>query len=304
MKIRKAVIPAAGLGTRFLPATKAQAKEMMPVVDKPAIQYIVEEAVGSGIESILIITGRYKQSIEDHFDTSFELENCLEKSGNDEMLATLRTISSMASIHYIRQKEAKGLGHAVWCARQFVGDEPFAVLLGDDIVSSPQPALKQMIEVYQNYDTEVLGVQPVKPSEAGKYGIVKPTGGRWRKAGEALRISDVVEKPAPGEAPSNLAVIGRYILKPDIFRILQNTQPGIGGEIQLTDALRTLCTDHQLLALPIAGRRFDVGDKLGYLQATIRLALDRPEFSSDILVYMEAILAEINSKKQIIGGMA
>lgn len=292
MKVKKAIIPAAGLGTRFLPATKAQPKEMLPLVDKPAIQYIIEEAVQSDIESIIIVTGRNKRSIEDHFDKSIELEKTLAETGKHEMLQTVQGISKLASIHYIRQQEALGLGHAVLCAQQFIGDEPFAVLLGDDIMVSDKPALRQMIDLYETLDTEVLGVREVSDEDVHKYGIVAPKTDILQGTGEAMYVRDVVEKPSLAEAPSRLAVIGRYILKPSIFPILQQLQSGKGGEIQLTDALKELCLDHPLLALPLAGRRFDVGDKLGFIQATIDLALGRPELSSELLAFMEELLAK------------
>lgn len=292
MKVKKAVIPAAGLGTRFLPATKAQAKEMMPIVDKPAIQYIVEEAVQSGIESIIVVTGRNKRSIEDHFDKSIELEKTLAESGKEEMLKTVRNISQLANIHYIRQKEPLGLGHAVLCAEQFIGNEPFAVLLGDDIMVSEKPALRQMMDVYERFCTEVVGVQPVAPTEVQKYGIIDLHPDAWQNAGNALWIQDLIEKPGFREAPSNLAIMGRYILKPTIFPILERLTPGKGGEIQLTDALKELCHDHSLLAFPLGGDRYDVGDKLGYLQATIKLALARPELRSALLSYMNEVLTE------------
>ncbi|MCR4440782.1 MAG: UTP--glucose-1-phosphate uridylyltransferase GalU [Peptococcaceae bacterium] len=303
MKIRKAVIPAAGLGIRFLPATKAQPKEMLPIVDKPAIQYIVEEIVQSGIESIVIITGRNKRAIEDHFDRSVELERTLAASGDTDTLNTIRGIAQMAHIHYVRQQEPLGLGHAVLCAREFVGDEPFAVLLGDDIVVSEKPALRQLMEVYEKHDTEVVGVQRVDPRDVKRYGIVCPQYGNLQDPGEAFWINDLVEKPAVEEAPSNLAVIGRYILKPSIFPVLEQLKPGRGGEFQLTDALKEVCRERPLLALPLAGRRFDVGDKLGYLQAGIKLALARPELYSDLLAYMEEVLFEekrICRKREVI----
>jgi len=232
MKITKAVIPAAGLGTRFLPATKAQPKEMLPIVDKPAIQYIVEEAVASGIEDILIITGRGKRAIEDHFDRAVELELLLEEKGNGELLKMVREISNMADIHYIRQKEPKGLGHAIYCARKFIGNEPFAVLLGDDIVRSEVPCLKQLINVYERYQVSILGVQEVKKEEVSRYGIVKVMD---VNRNGVLEIEDLIEKPKPEEAPSNLAIMGRYILTPEIFEALEKTQPGTGGEVQLTE---------------------------------------------------------------------
>jgi UTP--glucose-1-phosphate uridylyltransferase len=291
MKIKKAVIPAAGLGTRFLPATKAQPKEMLPIVDKPAIQYIVEEAVQSGIESIIVVTGRNKRAIEDHFDKSVELEETLEENGKEEMLHTIQEISQMANIHYIRQKEPMGLGHAVLCARQFIGDEPFAILLGDDIMVSDKPALRQMMDLYEEFETEVVGVQSVALPEVRKYGIVTPQQSASRDTGKALWVKDLVEKPSPEEAPSRLAVMGRYILKPSIFPILDRVKPGKGGEIQLTDALKEVCHDYSLLALPLTGKRYDVGDKFGYIQATIELALARLELRSDLLTYMDSLLA-------------
>jgi UTP--glucose-1-phosphate uridylyltransferase len=237
MKVRKAIIPAAGLGTRFLPATKAQPKEMLPIVDKPKLQYIIEEAVDSGIEEILIITGRNKTSIENHFDKSVELELELEKKGKDELLKEVRKISDMVNIHYVRQKEPKGLGHAIYCARSFVGNEPFAVLLGDDIVYNPdKPCLKQMIEAYDEYKTTILGVQTVDEKDVSKYGIVEG----MHIEGRVYKVNGLVEKPSVEEAPSNVAILGRYIINPAIFEILEHTEPGKGGEIQLTDVLKEL----------------------------------------------------------------
>ncbi|MFP3124328.1 UTP--glucose-1-phosphate uridylyltransferase GalU [Ectobacillus funiculus] len=296
MKVKKAIIPAAGLGTRFLPATKAQPKEMLPLVDKPAIQYIIEEAVQSGIESIIIVTGRNKRSIEDHFDKSIELEKTLAETGKYEMLQTVQGISKLANIHYIRQQETLGLGHAVLCAQQFIGDEPFAVLLGDDIMVSAKPALRQMIDLYETFDTEILGVREVAAADVHKYGIVAPETVIVEGTQKAMSVRDVVEKPALAEAPSRLAVIGRYILKPSIFPILQQLQPGKGGEIQLTDALKELCLNQPLLALPLEGRRFDVGDKLGFIQATIDFALGRPELRLELLAFMEELLAKEQKK--------
>lgn len=302
MKIKKAVIPAAGLGTRFLPATKAQPKEMLPIVDKPAIQYIIEEAVQSGIESIIVVTGRNKRSIEDHFDNSIELEKTLTESGQKEMLKTVRHISQMAGIHYIRQKEPLGLGHAVLCARQFIGNEPFAVLLGDDIMVSDKPALRQMMDVYEEFDTDMVGVQFIPPLDVRKYGIVSlQQPDAWQDAEEILRVRDLVEKPSVEEAPSNLAVIGRYILRPSIFPILESLTPGKGGEIQLTDALKEVCHENSLIALPLTGRRYDVGDKLGYIQATIELSLARPELRPGLLAYMDELLAEENQANKKMG---
>jgi len=295
MKIKKAVIPAAGLGTRFLPATKALPKEMLPIVDKPAIQYILEEAVQAGIESIIVVTGRNKQSIEDHFDKSIELEEALAASGKEELLKTVRDISQLASIHYIRQKAPLGLGHAVLCAQQFIGNEPFAVLLGDDIMLSDKPALRQMIDVYEVFEAAMVGVQPVAPSDVEKYGIVSLRPHTWQDVpGEVFWVQDLVEKPSVAEAPSNLAVMGRYILQPSIFPILERLQPSKGGEIQLTDALKEVCREYSLLAYKLPGSRYDVGDKLGYLQATLKFALARPELREGLLAYMDELLAEEN----------
>ena len=286
MKIRKAVIPAAGLGTRFLPATKAIPKEMVPIVDKPTLQYIVEEAAASGIEDILIVTGRTKRAIEDHFDKSYELETELEKKGKLDYLEVLQKISNLANIHYVRQKEAKGLGHAIYCANFFAENEPFAVLLGDDVVASETPCLKQMIEQYETYQASILGVQTIPESETSKYGIIK-----GQKIGDRMyHVDDMVEKPAPGTAPSNVAVLGRYIISPDIFRCLEQTQPGAGGEIQLTDALRMLAEKEDLYAYDFIGRRYDVGSKQGYLEATVDFALDRPDLHDEFLQYLKKVV--------------
>ncbi|WP_315071705.1 UTP--glucose-1-phosphate uridylyltransferase GalU [uncultured Clostridium sp.] len=282
MKVKKAIIPAAGLGTRFLPATKAQPKEMLPVVDKPTIQYIVEEAVASGIEEILIITGRNKKSIEDHFDKSIELELELEKSGKAELLELVRDISDMVDIHYIRQKEPRGLGHAIHCAKTFVGNEPFAVLLGDDVVDSETPCLKQLIDCYSEYKTTILGVQTVAKENVPKYGIVDGIHIEDR----VYKVKDLVEKPSVEEAPSDVAILGRYIITPEIFNILENTKPGKGGEIQLTDALKTLITKEAMYAYNFEGKRYDVGDKLGFLQATIEFALKKDELREDFINYL------------------
>jgi UTP--glucose-1-phosphate uridylyltransferase len=289
MTIRKAIIPAAGLGTRFLPATKAQPKEMLPIVDKPAIQYIVEEAIEAGIEDIIIVTGRNKRAIEDHFDKSIELEHMLEEKGKEEMLRLVRDISQMVDIHYIRQKQPLGLGHAVLCARTFIGNEPFAVLLGDDIIQSDPLCLKQMIQLYEEYDSSVIAVQEVPWEEVEKYGIISPSG---PAAGvpHAAHIHDLIEKPDRGQAPSNLAVIGRYIIDPDIFPILEKQPPGRGGEIQLTDALRRLNLQKQMMAYTMQGRRYDVGDKFGYIEATIEFALQRPDLSKDLKRYMTELV--------------
>ncbi|SHK16181.1 UTP--glucose-1-phosphate uridylyltransferase [Clostridium cavendishii DSM 21758] len=284
MQVKKAIIPAAGLGTRFLPATKAQPKEMLPIVDKPTIQYIIEEAIASGIEEILIITGRNKKCIEDHFDKSVELEMELEKSGKSELLELVKDISDMVDIHYIRQKEPKGLGHAIHCAKTFVGNEPFAVLLGDDVVDAKKPCLKQLIECFDEYRTSILGVQEVPKESVNKYGIVNGIHIEDR----VYKVKDLVEKPAIEEAPSNVAILGRYIITPTIFEILENTQPGKGGEIQLTDALRTLINQEAMYAYNFDGRRYDVGDKLGFLEATVEYALKREDLREDFINYLNS----------------
>ena len=285
MRVKKAIIPAAGLGTRFLPATKAQPKEMLPIVDKPTIQYIIEEAIASGIEEILIITGRNKKSIEDHFDKSIELELQLEQSGNAEVLKMVRDISNMANIHFIRQKEPKGLGHAISCAKAFVGDEPFAVMLGDDIVDSEVPCLKQLMDCYLKYETSIIGVQEVPLSEVYKYGIVNGTPIEDR----VYKVKDLVEKPKVSEAVSNIAILGRYIITPRIFDILENTKPGKGGEIQLTDALKTLNSEESMYAYNFKGRRYDVGDKQGFLEATVEYALKREDLKKTFMEYLLTI---------------
>ena len=286
-KIRKAIIPAAGLGTRFLPATKAQPKEMLPIVDKPTIQYIIEEAVASGIEEILIITGRNKKCIEDHFDKSVELEIELEKNNKIELLELVRNISDMADIHYIRQKEPRGLGHAIRCAKTFVGDEPFAILLGDDVVYNPEkPCLKQLIECYNEYKTTILGVQTVPENDVYKYGIVDGIVVEDR----VCKVKGLVEKPSVEDAPSNTAILGRYIVTPRIFDILDNTKPGKGNEIQLTDALLTLMKEEAMYAYNFEGRRYDVGDKLGFLQATVEYALRKPELKDGFVQYLKTVM--------------
>lgn len=282
MRVRKAIIPAAGLGTRFLPATKAQPKEMLPIVDKPTIQYIIEEAVASGIEEILIITGRNKKSIEDHFDKSVELEMELSKANKEELLELVRDISDMVDIHYIRQKEPKGLGHAIYCAKSFVGNEPFAILLGDDVVDSEVPCLKQLMDCYNEYKTSILGVQTVAKENVNKYGIVDGL----HIENRVYKVKKLVEKPSVEEAPSNVAILGRYIITPKIFEILENTKPGKGGEIQLTDALESLISNEAMYAYNFEGRRYDVGDKLGFLEATIELALKRPELREGFIEYL------------------
>ncbi|KAJ52117.1 UTP--glucose-1-phosphate uridylyltransferase [Clostridium tetanomorphum] len=285
MKVRKAVIPAAGLGTRFLPATKAQPKEMLPIVDKPTIQYIIEEAVCSGIEEILIITGRNKRAIEDHFDKSIELEKELEEHNKSKLLSMVKQISNMANIYYIRQKEPKGLGHAISCAKTFVGNEPFAVMLGDDIVDSKTPCLKQLIDCYDEYKTSILGVQEVPKENVSKYGIVKGL----HIEDTVYKVKDLIEKPSVEQAPSNIAILGRYIITPKIFDILEKTCPGKNGEIQLTDALKTLIKDEAMYSYIFEGRRYDVGDKLGFLQATVEFALKREDLREPFLKYLSTL---------------
>lgn len=291
MKIKKAVIPAAGLGTRFLPATKAQPKEMLPIVDKPTIQYIVEEAINAGIESILIITGRGKRNIEDHFDKSYELESELKRKGNNSMLSMVEDISHLVNVFYVRQKEAMGLGHAIGCARDFVGNEPFAVLLGDDVVVSEQPAIGQLMEVYEKRGASVLGVQRVDKADVDKYGVIDPAndinGGRLHE------VKDLVEKPSADEAPSNLAILGRYIITPEIFDILAVQQPGKNGEIQLTDALKTLSNSQGMYAYEFEGKRYDVGDKLGFLKATVEFALCRDDLSERFGAYLKKVVKDL-----------
>ena len=286
-KIRKAIIPAAGLGTRFLPATKAQPKEMLPIVDKPTLQYIIEEAIESGIEEILIITGRNKKSIEDHFDRSVELELELEHKGKVEMLEMVKSISNMVDIHFIRQKEPKGLGHAIYCAKSFVGNEPFAVMLGDDIVyNEGKPCLRQLMDCYDEYKTSVLGVQTVLDGDVDKYGIVDGL----KIEGNVTKVKGLVEKPSVDEAPGNMAILGRYIITPSIFEILERTKPGKGGEIQLTDALLELMSEEAIYAYNFEGIRYDVGDKLGFLEATVEYALRKPELKDAFIEYLKSIL--------------
>lgn len=286
-KIRKAIIPAAGLGTRFLPATKAQPKEMLPIVDKPTIQYIIEEAIASGIEEILIITGRNKKCIEDHFDKSIELEMELEKNNKTELLGLVKDISEMVDIYYIRQKEPRGLGHAINCAKAFIGDEPFAIMLGDDIVYNEKtPCLKQLINCYNEYKTSILGVQTVEPENVSKYGIVEGI----QIEDRVCKVKSLVEKPNVNEAPSNTAILGRYIVTPKIFEILDRTKPGKGDEIQLTDALLELIKEEAMYAYNFDGIRYDVGDKLGYLQATVEYALRKPELKDDFFEYLKTIV--------------
>lgn len=288
MKVHKAIIPAAGLGTRFLPATKAQPKEMLPIVDKPTIQFIVEEAVASGIEDIIIVTGRNKRAIEDHFDKSYELEEVLEKTNKEELLTLVRDISNLVNIHYIRQKEPKGLGHAIYCAKAFIGNEPFTVLLGDDIVKSDVPCLKQLIDIYDKYRTTVLGVQRVPQEDVSKYGIVA---GR-QVDDRVFKVTDMIEKPEIDEAPSNIAILGRYIISPSIFSYLENVSPGKNGEIQLTDALKDMMHHETMYAYDFIGRRYDVGNKMGFLQATVEFALDRDDLRDEFSSWLKQIVKD------------
>ncbi|WP_251550916.1 UTP--glucose-1-phosphate uridylyltransferase GalU [Neobacillus muris] len=293
MKVRKAIIPAAGLGTRFLPATKALPKEMLPIVDKPTIQYVVEEAIASGIEDIIVISGRSKRAIEDHFDKSYELEETLLKKEKYEKLGEIQAISNLANIHYIRQKEPLGLGHAIKCARSFIGNEPFAVLLGDDIIKSEVPCLKQLINVFDQHQSSVLGVQEVNRSDVSKYGIISPMENHTLPDG-VLSLETVVEKPAVEQAPSNYAIMGRYILTPEIFQILEDLPPGSGNEIQLTDAIKLLNKAERVLAYNFAGKRYDVGDKMGFIKATIDFALERQDLNGSVGEYLLEIIQENN----------
>ncbi|WP_019122719.1 UTP--glucose-1-phosphate uridylyltransferase GalU [Brevibacillus massiliensis] len=287
MKVKKAIIPAAGLGTRFLPATKAMPKEMLPIVDKPTIQYIVEEAVASGIEDIIIVTGRTKRSIEDHFDHHFELEQTLREQNKRELLKLVEQVSELADIHYVRQKQTLGLGHAVWCARKFIGEEPFAVLLGDVIIDDNPPCLQQLIDVYQECRGSIIGVKPVSWPETEKFGIIDA-----RPITSSLyAVNGLVEKPSHAP-PSNLAIIGRYILEPDIFPILERIPQGAAGEIQLTDALQELLKDRSLYAFQCQGRLYDVGDKLGFLQATVEYALKRDSLHAEFRQFLRRYLQQ------------
>lgn len=295
-KVRKAIIPAAGLGTRFLPATKAMPKEMLPIVDKPTIQYIVEEAIESGIEDIIIVTGKGKRAIEDHFDYNLELEQNLIEKEKFELLEKVRQ-SSNVTIHYIRQKEPKGLGHAVWCAKKFVGNEPFAVLLGDDIVQAETPCLKQLINEYDKTLSSVIGVQTVSDEETHRYGIIDPL----QNEGRRYKVKKFVEKPKVGTAPSNLAIMGRYILTPEIFNYLDKQEAGAGGEIQLTDAIQELNNKQQVFAFDFEGKRFDVGEKIGFVKTNIEFALQDEELREELLFYMEDIIHQ-NKKAFLMGG--
>ncbi|OPA80644.1 UTP--glucose-1-phosphate uridylyltransferase [Paenibacillus selenitireducens] len=287
-RVRKAIIPAAGLGTRFLPATKAMPKEMLPIVDKPTIQYIVEEAVEAGIEEIIIVTGKGKRAIEDHFDSHFELEQKLLENNKLKLLEEVMKASNLVDIHYIRQGEPKGLGHAIWCARKFIGNEPFAVLLGDDIVQSPQPCIGQLMEQYDQVHSSIVGVQEVPYEETYRYGIVSP----GNQFGRRYEIQKLVEKPAKGTAPSNLAILGRYILTPEIFEILDHHDIGAGGEIQLTDAIQVLNQQHDVYAYNFEGKRYDVGEKLGFILTTLEFAIQNEELRAPLLKEMERILTE------------
>lgn len=291
MRIKKAVIPAAGLGVRFLPATKALPKEMIPIIDKPTIQYIIEEAINSGIEDILIITGRDKKAIEDHFDKSTSLEDHLRSKGKKDLLDIVEQVGSLADIQYVRQKEPRGLGHAIYCARRFVGNEPFAVLLGDDIVNSRVPCLKQMIDLHDEVQTSIVGVKEVPLADVSKYGILDA-----EPIKESIHmvhiIRDLVEKPTPDAAPSRLAIMGRYIIEPEVFNILEHTKPGAGGEIQLTDALKEMAQQNTMYGLVFEGKRYDVGDKLGYLKAMVEFALQRPDLAEEFKKYLKEISAE------------
>lgn len=291
-KVRKAIIPAAGLGTRFLPATKAMPKEMLPIVDKPTIQYIIEEAVASGIEDIIIVTGKGKRAIEDHFDNAFELESNLMEKNKFELLEKVQA-SSKVDIHYIRQKEPKGLGHAVWCARKFIGDEPFAVLLGDDIVQAETPCLKQLMDEYDQTLSSVIGVQTVPENETHRYGIVDPSG----QIGRRYQVNQFIEKPTVGAAPSNLAIMGRYILTPEIFMFLDQQEKGAGGEIQLTDAIQKLNEIQRVFAYDFEGKRFDVGEKLGFVKTTIEFALQNDEIKSELSEYLTDMVLKMTTEE-------
>jgi len=290
-QVRKAVFPAAGLGTRFLPATKAQPKEMLPLVDKPLIQYAVEEAVQSGVENIIVVTGRGKSAIEDHFDVSFELEHLLESRGKQDLLASVRSISEMFNIAYVRQKEALGLGHAVLRAKELVGPEPFAVLLSDDVISAQVPCLRQLLNIYESYGASVLALMEVQPDQISAYGIVDAEPLPHNGSNDRLfRIRSLVEKPAASEAPSNLAIIGRYVLMPEIFTSIESIEPGKGGEIQLTDALKHLLGQRPIYGYRFEGKRYDAGDKLGFLKATVEFALARPDLGGLFGEYLSELI--------------
>ncbi|OZM56401.1 UTP--glucose-1-phosphate uridylyltransferase [Lottiidibacillus patelloidae] len=291
-KVRKAIIPAAGLGTRFLPATKAMPKEMLPIVDKPTIQYIVEEAVESGIEDIIIVTGKGKRAIEDHFDNAFELEQNLIEKKKFELLEEVNKATNLVDIHYIRQKEPKGLGHAVWSARKFIGNEPFAVLLGDDIVQAEKPCLRQLMDEFEQTYSSIIGVQTVPSEETHRYGIIDPQSNVDR----LYQVNQFVEKPKQGTAPSNLAIMGRYILTPEIFMFLEKQETGAGGEIQLTDAIQQLNEIQRVFAYDFEGTRYDVGEKFGFIKTQIEFALQRDELKSDLLAYMQEAVERMTVK--------
>lgn len=284
-QIKKAIIPAAGLGTRFLPATKAMPKEMLPILDKPTIQYIVEEASRAGIEDIIIVTGKHKRAIEDHFDNQKELEMVLEEKSKTELLEKVQYSTELANIFYVRQKEQKGLGHAIYSARQFIGDEPFAVLLGDDIVESDTPAIKQLMEVYEETGNSVIGVQEVPESDTHRYGIIDPLS----KEGRRYEVQKFVEKPKQGTAPSNLAIMGRYVLTPEIFDYLKTQKKGAGNEIQLTDAIERMNNDHQVFAYDFIGNRYDVGEKLGFVKTTIEYALKDESMKDELKRFLKEL---------------
>jgi UTP--glucose-1-phosphate uridylyltransferase len=288
MQVKKAVFPVAGLGTRFLPATKSSPKEMLPLIDKPLVHYVVEEAVASGIEDILFVTGRGKRALEDYFDISFELEALLQEKGKEETLREVREIADMVKIFYVRQKQAMGLGHAILCAREFVGNEPFAVLLGDDIIDGGKPCLGQLLDVYRKYRGTVLALEEVPMENISSYGCVRAN----QLSDQVFEVLDMVEKPKQEEAPSNLAIIGRYVLTPDIFPILEKQKPGKGGEIQLTDAIRELLQGEAVYGCRFEGVRHDCGDKLGFLKATVDMALKRPEFNNEFKAYLRKRLGE------------
>ncbi|WP_026568355.1 UTP--glucose-1-phosphate uridylyltransferase GalU [Bacillus sp. UNC41MFS5] len=292
-RVRKAIIPAAGLGTRFLPATKAMPKEMLPIVDKPTIQYIVEEAVASGIEDIIIVTGKGKRAIEDHFDNAVELEQNLIEKEKYDILERVQYATNLADIHYIRQKEPKGLGHAVWSARNFIGNEPFAVLLGDDIVQSETPCLKQLINQYEETFSSVIGVQKVPENETNRYGIIDPS----TQNGRRYQVNNFVEKPKLGTAPSNLAIMGRYILTPEIFMFLDRQEKGAGGEIQLTDAIQRLNEIQRVFAYDFEGKRYDVGEKFGFVKTTIEFALQHDDLHDDMLDYLKNLVSSLDKEK-------
>ena len=288
--VRKAVFPAAGLGTRFLPATKAMPKEMLPLVDKPLIQYGIEESIQSGLTQIVIVTGRGKTAIEDHFDVSFELEHLLESRKKKDVLAQVRAISDMIDVSYVRQKEALGLGHAVLRAKELVGHEPFAVVLSDDVIKSETPCLKQLIRVYEYFGASVLALMEVPKEQIGSYGVVDAEPAEMSGAdGRLYRIRNLVEKPKPDEAPSNLAIVGRYILTPEIFASLEQTEPGRGGEIQLTDGLKNLLRSRPIYGYRFEGKRYDAGDKLGFLKATVEFALDRKDLGTEFRAYLKTL---------------